>query len=234
MGLKESGLRGSLRNVSVGISAIPDSAIAQFDPRSESVGTPETLTDSSGNNNDATNNGIEVVSDGINGNQSFYLDGESDYANLPDMFTGLSAAEAMVVLERDGLPTDNTEDGLWNITSTNDTLYPWVNDTGTIFDDFGRSVRNNGSAQVTLTDGHIYNIRSGTNHTAEQNEMTIFDTTDGSVTFSSSPELGRTNSENIRYFAGWFGIVVFYNQVLDSDTRSKEYQRLAEAYGITL
>ena len=31
MGLKESGLRGSLRNVSVGIDAIPDAVIEQFD-----------------------------------------------------------------------------------------------------------------------------------------------------------------------------------------------------------
>ena len=35
MGLKESGLRGSLRNVSVGIDAIPDSVVDNFEPDPE-------------------------------------------------------------------------------------------------------------------------------------------------------------------------------------------------------
>ena len=41
MGLKESGLRGSLRNVSVGIDAIPDTSVSR--PDDEDVGEGETV-----------------------------------------------------------------------------------------------------------------------------------------------------------------------------------------------
>ena len=58
MGLKEPGLRGSLRNVSVGIAAIPDSVLKQ--PWDEGEGT--TVSDSSGNN-DGTIDGANWVED---------------------------------------------------------------------------------------------------------------------------------------------------------------------------
>ena len=41
MGLKESGLRGSLRNVSVGIDAIPDSLLTRDDDNTDSTGEVE-------------------------------------------------------------------------------------------------------------------------------------------------------------------------------------------------
>ena len=53
MGLKESGLRGSLRNVSVGIDAIPDSAIYQ-QPWDEGEST--TVTDVIGDRNGSLDN----------------------------------------------------------------------------------------------------------------------------------------------------------------------------------
>ena len=78
MGLKESGLRGSLRNVSVGIDAIPDSAIAQY-PIEETGG--DTFSDTLGDLADFTvSSNDKFVSD------SEFQDGQkldltNDYAN---------------------------------------------------------------------------------------------------------------------------------------------------------
>ena len=73
MGLKESGLRGSLRSVSTGVSAIPDDALAQFvandDPQSSgSISTiPDQLADFDLDGN------AEIVTDELNGNDVYRL-----------------------------------------------------------------------------------------------------------------------------------------------------------------
>ena len=82
MGLKESGLRGSLRNVSVGIDAIPDSGLDhEYDLREESFSDQDTLsslTDRTGSNNLSASGDPTAEIDGINGNQSVLLDGVDD------------------------------------------------------------------------------------------------------------------------------------------------------------
>ena len=74
MGLKESGLRGSLRNVSVGIDAIPDSDIYQYDASDKTdvdpwvadvgddalaVGAPTVITDEIGDKNVVDYDGVD-------------------------------------------------------------------------------------------------------------------------------------------------------------------------------
>ena len=54
-------------------SAIPDSVVSQYDPREDSLGSQTTATDQLGFA-DLTGS-FEVISDGINGNQSYRLDG---------------------------------------------------------------------------------------------------------------------------------------------------------------
>ena len=74
MGLKESGLRGSLRNVSVGIDAIPDSVVAQFDATEEpSTGSITSITDLVGDFD--LSGDANVISSGIDGKQTFRFDG---------------------------------------------------------------------------------------------------------------------------------------------------------------
>ena len=70
MGLKESGLRGSLRNVSVGIDAIPDSEelYAHYDWSQEDGSMP--IIDLSDNDNDLDSGGYSGVGGDINGVQA--------------------------------------------------------------------------------------------------------------------------------------------------------------------
>ena len=82
MGLKESGLRGSLRNVSVGIDAIPDSEHKYlFENFSESI-----WEDSRGDN-DITVNGLSEDSDAFNGVGGVTGDGSDDFgeSNAPNI-----------------------------------------------------------------------------------------------------------------------------------------------------
>jgi len=79
MGLKESGLRGSLRNVSTDIPAIPDSAVSQWDAQSLDLPDGETVDpwpDKIGNN-DATlvSSGVTYQADEINGHPAVRFSG---------------------------------------------------------------------------------------------------------------------------------------------------------------
>ena len=89
MGLKESGLRGSLRNVSVGIDAIPDAGnlYAHYDLQEQSEsdgGIIDPLLDQTGNGYDADAvGGPTMDADGFNGNPCAVLDGTEDAWEVP-------------------------------------------------------------------------------------------------------------------------------------------------------
>ena len=89
MGLKESGLRRSLRNVSVGIDAIPDSEDlhARYDFRVEDGSLP--VTDQTGNGNDLDSGSYSGVGVDINGKQAGLFDDDNDDAIFGD-FSALS------------------------------------------------------------------------------------------------------------------------------------------------
>ena len=76
MGLKEPGLRGSLRNVSVGIDAIPDSVETQYEYEDDSDSA--VAIDSIGSN-DADINGPTYDSDAARGSFALLHDGEGDF-----------------------------------------------------------------------------------------------------------------------------------------------------------
>ena len=76
MGLKESGLRGSFRNVSVGIDAIPDTVVAQYDPVTFSTG--DSIWSDDVGDNDATLEGDLQESIFSDGSESIEGDGVDD------------------------------------------------------------------------------------------------------------------------------------------------------------
>ena len=77
MGLKESGLRASLRSVSTGVSAIPDSGLLhEWDARQ--LSSASTFDDQVGTNDLTAAGSPSLVSDGINGRQSVLTDGSED------------------------------------------------------------------------------------------------------------------------------------------------------------
>ena len=79
MGLKESGLRGSLRNVSVGIDAIPDGVVSYYDPKEESVGSISTVSDQQ-SEFDLSGEG-EIIDDGIGGEKTLVIDDSNSFSN---------------------------------------------------------------------------------------------------------------------------------------------------------
>ena len=88
MGLKESGLRGSLRNVSVGIDAIPDSEDlhAHYDATTISASDGDSIStwsDQTDNDHDLTA-GAEPIykTDILNGNPIVRFDGVDDFLNV--------------------------------------------------------------------------------------------------------------------------------------------------------
>ena len=80
MGLKESGLRGSLRSVSTGVRAIPDSEGLQIrlDWTEEDGSMP--VSDQSENGNDLDSGSYTGVGESIGGNQAGEFDNDTIYA----------------------------------------------------------------------------------------------------------------------------------------------------------
>lgn len=87
MGFKEGGLRGSLRNVSVGATEIPDSVVTQY--RYEDDSDTTVAIDSIGNN-PATISGATYTADAIVGSLALDHDG-SDDESTSDNTVDLSA-----------------------------------------------------------------------------------------------------------------------------------------------
>jgi hypothetical protein len=77
MGLKEAGLRGSLRNVSVGASVIPDSVVSQYDIINDWSQGDGTVTDSVGSDDMSITGDIQDAA--IGGETGGEGDGSDDY-----------------------------------------------------------------------------------------------------------------------------------------------------------
>ena len=84
MGLKESGLRGSLRNVSVGIAAIPDAQDLSEHYQFYLEDGTLPVSDQTDNNRDLDSGGFVGVSEDINGVQAGEFDG-SEFLSGPTM-----------------------------------------------------------------------------------------------------------------------------------------------------
>ena len=83
MGLKESGLRGSLRNVSVGITAIPDSEDLHFHyDFSASSTTTSFVEDQTGNGRDLDSGSFTSTNATIGGNQAAEFDDDLIYGSF--------------------------------------------------------------------------------------------------------------------------------------------------------
>ena len=83
MGLKESGLRGSLRNVSVGIDAIPDSEDLHYGWLMDE-GTGSTFTDYAQDEEASLSGGTWIDGDWP-GNWAIEFDGAGDYATIENI-----------------------------------------------------------------------------------------------------------------------------------------------------
>ena len=226
MGLKESGLRGSLRNVSVGIDAIPDDAIAQYDATQESYADGEsfsTITDQIGDA-DMTGGSGEFTTSGINGNASFDLNGFSSAFSadgnliIEDSFTCLTVVE---------LIDDDPQGRILDRDAGNLSLY-WNNGEKWQFNDISGDddpvVGSNDSSKQL-----IGITKDGSTNTIREDGVEMDSRSDTSTGGTTEPNIQGANPWN-----GYIGEIIFYEPVLSSSELDSEEQRLADKWGITL
>ena len=108
MGLKESGLRGSLRSVSTGVPAIPDSAVLHLDATKLGLSDGESVStwpDESGEGNDLSGSGPTYQESVQNGNPVVRFDGTDDILNnssplISQPYTTIVAIQAVTASDR--------------------------------------------------------------------------------------------------------------------------------------
>ena len=224
MGLKESGLRGSLRNVSVGIDAIPDSAIAQYDATQESYADGEsfsTITDQIGGA-DMTGGSGEFTSSGIGGNASYDLQGFSDLFSAGG---DLIIQDSYTVLAVIDLVDDSSQSRVLDRDSNSFTLY-WNdgNDWGHIGPS-GDLVSGSTNSSV----GILGATKDGAEQTIREDGSETGSITDAATGSSSEPNIQGVDAWN-----GLIGEIIFYDPVLSSSELEDEEQRLANKWGISI
>jgi len=233
-----SGISGeiSLQGYQYG-AAIPDSVVLQLDAQALSGysdgDTVSTWPDESGEGNDATNGTSVYRASGFNGYPSVEFDGTDDNYDLPAFLDGVSSAEVMVVLELSNDPPNSGETGLWGFSTRGDgniSHYPF--EDGQIYENWGRDSRvADVSPAVSEDSPHIYNVASGSDYRAWQNDTQIFSSTSSSVAFADYL-LGSSGDETT-WLNGNIAELVVYTPELDSSTRSDERSRLASKWDIT-
>ena len=246
MGLKESGLRGSLRNVSVGIDAIPDSAIHQYLVNDfttsnwpDSVGTSDIET-ISGLTEDST------AFDSVGGVSGDGIDdfGESD--TMGDFGSNMLSDWAI------SIPIQTTDDasvpfGL-NDQSNNMVLYGVVGDLFDVYDTgvLGLRVRGADSNQYRVHTNEAYNdgnphhwIINKTGNSDGDLEMYVDDmetaesmttVTSGTLTeaenFTDPMSYFRRGGNEDNHFEGALGDVRWFNDSLDQSDRQAVHDAL--------
>ena len=218
MGLKEPGLRGSLRNVSTGVSAIPDSVVLQF------FASTFIENDSTWQNDIDGQPDISITGDPSEGQLSddakaIVTDGSDDHGllNLPSEFAGDGLEQFSVEFVLEYTATgDMRIGGQLNNDGDQDFSLRLNNDDGTntdngnlavlMADDDGTRLRFAPSTNPNLNDGNRHDL-SVIVHDATENDVEII--IDGtSVSLSFSEQEGPNN------FTSWdneFGIWAWNN-----------------------
>ena len=229
MGLKEPGLRGSLRNVSVGIRAIPDSAISQYDAQSAFASGDDGTTISAWPDElglaDATGGSPTVRENGINNNRSLEFDAVDDILQ-----TGAySSAKNQPITIASVFQAFNTDeririhDGDSNIfqTEIEPPEYSFSADASTV---------NGGSPD---TNPHIaVAIFDGANSSFRLDGAELFTGDVGSNSLDGFT-IGASRIDSL-FWDGYLGELVIYDDVLSGEQLSEEEQRLSDKWGVTV
>ena len=244
MGFKEGGLRGSLRNVSVGVG-IPDSAIIQYDASAESFTDGDavgTITDQI-NTNDLTGNATYRT--GVqNGNAVYRHDGIDDGFDgsvqtlsqpLTIIAVVVSAAQVQGVDndDREMIVTNDVgggqggEQALYWEGNSNDNWRLRANKIGDQF--------NNISGTTEPPPLLLTGILDGTNAELRENGETVGTGNSGSVDWGTTATIGLRNDGVSDFLDGDLGEVIIYDENLKSaNALTDEEQRLANKWGLTL
>ena len=222
------GLKGSLRNVSTGVSAIPDSAIVQLDARDS-----DTITQSNGEvtgwGDRVTGETLTGTADGlgdINGNQAVTFDHNESHGLDTDQINPTAPYTAFVVVDLDDAGGNRTAFGP---EGSPQPLLRW--------DGEWQYIRDGETQNGTSTDAVTLLTVAEPENTGE-----VLLREDGAETSSSTDESGESldglavgyrASENDRVWSGEIGFLEIHGGEPDGGLESRE-QEIADEWDIDI
>ena len=164
MGLKESGLRGSLLSVSTGVRAIPDSGLARdYDARNISASADDSITTwpEDNENEDASGSGTYKEDFGPDNLPSVLLDGSNDGFVANPVTTETQTIAVVYQFE---------DDGFDHLVGNHEA------------DENGIHVRTDGSSEIRITHDGEANVGTGENWDANANILIVAHNADDDTT----------------------------------------------------
>ena len=203
------------------ILAIPDSVVSHFDAREENVGTLSSFTDQVGNYD--LSGSAEVISDGINGQETVRLDGSEIMSN-----DSIQINQPHVIVAVFQQQSNSSEDHIFDSTSSSGRRM-FRDDGGDYSIFFGDSGVTGGSPD---TDHHVVVIeaRSGEDRVEIDGDV-IIDGESGDDDMEGFT-IGADRNEEDRAEVD-FGEIMHLEDPSDSDI-SDQRDRMADDWGISL
>jgi hypothetical protein len=170
------------------------------------------------------------VEGAINGRPTVKFDGTNDSFTLPNLLTGTTEAEALIVLKA-AVDTPTASRGLLIMGGYgNGTIYP-TSSGGVIQDDFGSTVMNTvGNPAQPLDQFHLYDVSGKAGDWAARiNGAQQYSTTNNTYGYSSSPILGSGAGN----FAGEVAEVLVFDRTLTGAQRFAAGAYLHGKYGLS-
>jgi hypothetical protein len=199
-----------------------------------------TWADSSANANDAMQataaNKPTFKTNIVNGKPVVRFDGVNDYLNLPNAFSGLTAAEVFIVLRlANDPPAVDTKTGLWTFGSdAQNTHFPYTD--GVVYDQFGTTARKNTGDPTTdfAAAFRLYNVVSQAGEwTSRINTTQHYTTATNTVGFTTAPLLGYGNVGGGNYYLdGDVAEALLYDSVLSGSNRASVENYLNGKYAL--
>jgi len=225
MGLKSGGLRGSLRNIGTGVSAIPDSAIAHFDAQSafgsgDDGTTVSTWTDELGNY-DVTGGSPVVRESGINGFRAVEFDADD---SLTAQFDATATQPNTII----GVFETSTAGTVVSGYSTREEIYWNGGDNSYAIFAGSSGVSGSNSDNVAV----VTALFDGANSFIRINGAEV---ASGDAGGNDLDGLSLGYESNIgRYLTGYIGEMVPCDAALTTSEIEAEEQRMANKWGIAL
>ncbi len=168
-----------------------------------------------------------------NGRPAIHFNGTSDYLTLPNIMSGATAGELFVVLRATD-PTQRHSFLNFGTSPYGISLYP--HSDGHIYESFGSTAFYDlGQPLLDVTQFHLYDaVSSPGDWTSRLNEQLQFTTTNNSVGFTSSPNLGSSDGYSGTYFAGDIAEILVYDHSLTATERTKVGTYLNTRYAFSV
>jgi hypothetical protein len=176
-----------------------------------------------------------------NGKAALLFDGTSDYFNIVDGFSALTAAEVFIVCKRIADPASSSgKAGFWAFQSNSAGVsqgahVPWTD--GVIYESFATTARKTvGNPTPAMTTTRLYNVIStSSEYTANLDTTQLSTTGTNTVGITTTPLVGASSdaSGTSYFFDGYIMLVLIYNGKLSSGDRSLLTQWIKTEWGLT-